>query len=213
MNLGCVITRKAAQGYYTSLEQKKKEQKRKEWVKRWKTFSNCPESCFKSCSFSSFSTLSLNNHMVPDLRVLKNVRKHPFLAGRHFVKPLWLLIWLSSLSGRGSLAVRNSVVKDIIMNPLLSPDKSSIMDCNPLLLGSIWPCHLRPISNPVDFLVCVAVQLWPVNGFSTHIPHVQNEGRLSSSMTTWWRFFFPLNTKTQLYVSASGFWTRGLYWL
>lgn len=33
MNLGCVITRKAAQGYYTSLEQKK-EQKRKERVKR-----------------------------------------------------------------------------------------------------------------------------------------------------------------------------------
>lgn len=58
----------------------------------------------------------------------------------------------------GSLAVRQSVVKDIIMNPLLSPDKSSIIDFSPLLLRRMWPCHLRPISQAVDFLARVTAQ-------------------------------------------------------
>lgn len=51
--LGLCYHKESSTGLLHISGAKKKEQKRKEWVKRWKTFSNCPESCFKSCSFSS----------------------------------------------------------------------------------------------------------------------------------------------------------------
>lgn len=69
-----------------------------------------------------------------------------------------ILFGSSPLTGRGSSAVRQSIVKDIIMDPLLSPDKSSIIDSSPLQLGRMWPCHPRPISQPLDFRDHVTVQ-------------------------------------------------------
>lgn len=131
----------------------------------------------------------------------------------------WLFVHLCSiifgsapLTGKGSLAVRQSIVKDIIMNPLYSPDKSSIIDFSPLLLGRIWPCHLRPIFQPLDILVHVTVQHWPVNGFSTRR---QNGGRPVNNMTTWWPevflLLFKTGTITQLHVATSWFWAWWLY--
>lgn len=135
-----------------------------------------------------------------------------YIIFRPFVHLRGVLFGSAPLTGGGSLAARLSIVKDIIMNPLLSPDKSSIMESSPLLLlGRMWPCHLRAISQPVDFLVRVTVQHWPVNGFSTRI---QNVGRPVNNMTTWWHeLFLFFYYSTQLYVSASWFWVWGLCWV
>lgn len=116
--------------------------------------------------------------------LFKTLDLHYIPGGRQFVHLHGILFGSAPLTGRVSLAVRQSIVKDIIMNPLLSPDESSIIDFSPLLLGRMWPCHLRPI-----FLVHVTLQHWPVNGFSTRI---QNVGRPVNNMTTWWpELFFP----------------------
>lgn len=152
---------------------------------------------------------ALNEHTDPDFKPSRTSALHHFPGRRQHVHPDGMLFGSARLTGRGSLAVRQSIVKDIIMNPLLSSDKSSVIYFSTLLMGRMWPCHLRPISQPVDFLVHVTVQHWPVNGFSTP----QNVGRSVNNMTTWWPelfFFFQAGTITKLYKAASWFWTRGL---
>lgn len=51
MNLGCVITRKAAQGYYTSLEQKKKNRKEKNELKDERLFLTAQKAVSKAAVF------------------------------------------------------------------------------------------------------------------------------------------------------------------
>lgn len=96
--------------------------------------------------------------MDPGFRPHKTSDLHYFPGRRQFVHLHGILFGSALLTGSGSLAVRQSIVKDIIRDPLLSTDKSSIIDFSPLMQGRMWPCHLRPISQPVNFLVHVTVQ-------------------------------------------------------
>lgn len=132
-----------------------------------KDYFYCQESHVKCYHSRKSSTLCLQlsllgralyGPMEPHFRILNTSDLQYFPGRRQYVHLHGILFGSAPLTGRGSLAVRQSIVKDIIMNPLLSPDKSSIIDFRPLLLGRIWPCHLRPISQPVDFLVHVTLQ-------------------------------------------------------
>lgn len=201
MNLGSVITM-AAQGSARFLHIS--GAKRKEWV-RPKTFftakkviSNTVISGNKQHSWSRTYRV-LNECIDPDFFL-----KHQIYIIYQEVDSLCTSIasYLAVLPWHAG-AHWQSIVKDIIMNPLLSPDKSSIIDFRPLLLGRMWPCHLRPISRSVDFLVHVTVQHWPVNGFSIR---VQNVGRPVNNMTAWWPdFYFFFSGRYNNTITHSGF--------
>lgn len=62
------------------------------------------------------------------------------------VHPGGIIFGCAPLTDVVLLAVRQFVVKDIIINPLKSHDKPCIIDFSHLLLEVIWPCHLRPVN-------------------------------------------------------------------
>ena len=191
MNSGSVIT-VAAQGSARFLYIS--GAKRKEWV-RPKTLFTAKKVISNTAVISgnkqrswSWTFRDLNECLEPDFRPpdlkhqISSIHQEEDSLCTSIASYLAVLPWQAG-------AHWQSIVKDIIMNPLLSPDKSPIIDFRPLLLGRMWSCHLRPISQSVDFLVHVTAQHWPVNGFSTR---VQNVGRPVNNMTAWWPYFLFL---------------------